>query len=287
MEPVSGYYDWEYRGQFTATYQTQTAIVGGGAFSATRYRAAGGGGGPLSQNVRVFMDVAYAHTGYDFGSPVPVGCANPAACFTGSPWSGVHTVDAAPGATLVLNEGIHIQAIVPIRWQAESGNAQTGLTAGFIGMLRLKLSDSFSTGLGVGVQSELADDTRVFPVVALDWQISKGARLVTRGGPYQGAAAELLLGRSEAVQFKLGAGWVRQRFRLTNSLPNPSGVGQYESIPVLTGFRLNLGRRVHIHVEGGVAVNGKLSIENANGFLLRAQDFNTAGLVRGGMRVDL
>ncbi len=287
MEPVSGYYDWEYRGEFTSTYQSETPIDGGGSFSALRFRAMGGGGGPVSQNVRLFMDVAYAHTDYDFGNPIPVGCTNPAACFSGSPWGDVHTVDLSPGASLVLNDSVQIQAIVPIRWQAESGGTQTGLTAGLIGMVHVQLSESITTGIGVGVQSELADDALVYPVISLDWRLWNGARLVTRGGPYQGARAALLLGPSDAVQLELGVGWERQRFRMTNRLPNPNGVGQYEAIPILAGFRLNLGRRAHIHLEGGVAVNGKLRIEDSAGLLLRAQDFDTAGLIRGGIRIDL
>lgn len=286
MEPVSGYYDWEYKAQFTSTYQGDTGIQGGGAFSALQFEALGGGGGPVSPAIRLFMDVAYAHTDYDFGDPTPTGCSNPAACFTGSPWRNVHTVDFSPGTSLVLNDRIHIQAIVPLRWQAESGSNRSGVTAGLIGMVRLKVSDSLVTALGVGVQNELEDDTRVFPVIALDWRLRGGGRLVTRGGPYQGARAEFLIGPSDSVQFKLAAGWDRQRFRLTSGGPNPDGVGQYEAIPLLTGFQINLGKRGYLHLEGGIAVNGKLEIDDMNGNLLRAAEFDTAGLLRGGLRVD-
>jgi hypothetical protein len=179
-----------------------------------------------------------------------------------------------------------VQVLVPIRWQAESGGDRTGVTAGVIGMVRFRIAERFVTGLGVGVQSELEEDARVFPVIALDWRISDHVQLATRGGPYQGGVVDLLFGPPDGVQAKLSSGWVRQRFRLTNALPNPDGVGQYSSVPVLAGFRLRLGQRGYLDLEGGVAVAGRLRIENAWGFLLRAEDFDTAGLVRGGFRLE-
>lgn len=285
MAPVSDYYAFEYVAGFDSVYQPSAEIDGGGSFDALAFRGQLGGGGPISQNVRLFLDVAYAHTAYDFGSPLTTGCASPAACFRGSPWSDVHTVDVAPGAALVLGPNVQIQALVPIRWQAESGSDRNGVTAGVVGMLRLRLSDRFVTALGVGVQNEIEDDTRIAPVVAVDWQIVDGIRLATRGGPYQGARADLLFGPDDGIQARLSSGWERQRFRLDDGFPNPNGVGQSSAVPVLAGFRLRLGRRGYVDLEGGVAVAGRLRIENAVGLLLRAEDFDTAGLVRGSLQI--
>jgi hypothetical protein len=152
-------------------------------------------------------------------------------------------------------------------------------------MLSMRLSRSFAFGVGVGVQNELEDDTRVYPVVSLDWRVTRHARLRTRGGPYQGASFELLLGPSDTLQFTFGAAWERQRFRMDGWPPNPNGVAQVESLPLLTGFRLNFGRRAYLHFEGGLTVDGSLELTDAGGRLLRRADYDTAGVVRGGLRV--
>jgi len=287
MEPIGAYYDWTYGAGFASSWQPGASIDGGGSFDVLRFRGHVSGGGPLSQNVRVFMDAAYAHTRYDFGQPLTTGCASPAACFRGSPWRDVHTVDVAPGASLVLGDAVHVQAVVPIRWQAESGGSRTGVTAGIVGLLGIRLSDAFTISGGIGVQSEIADSTRVSPVIALDWLITPGLRLVTRGGPYQGGLADLLLGPEEgAVQLRLSSGWVRQRFRLDDAPPNPGGVGQYTAVPVLAGFRIHLGPQAFLDFEGGVALDGHLRVEGPAGVTLRNEGFDTAGLLRGALRVS-
>ena len=285
MESVPGYGERALRLHFSGGYQTETEIDGGGSFDARQLRMHVGGGGPLTKTVRFFTDVAYANTSYAFAPTSPLACPDPAACFLGSPFGEVHSVDIAPGLALALGEAFQLQAIVPFRWQAESGSVESGVTAGLIGLVSMRLSRSFAFGVGFGVQNELEDDTRVYPVVSLDWRITPHARLVTRGGPYQGAAVELMFGPSDTLQFTFGAAWERQRFRMDQWPPNPNGVAEVESLPLLTGFHLNFGRRAYLHFEGGLTVEGSLELTDASGRLLRIADYQSAGVVRGGLRV--
>ncbi len=286
LSPVSGYYDWERVISGNVEHQFDSAISGGGRFDRLRFELGLEGGGPISQNVRLSLATGYAHTRYGFSDSASPSCANPAACFERSPWSGVHSVDAVPGASLVLNDTLQIIARVPIHWEAEGGSDQNGLTAGLIGAVLLRLSQDFSATLGVGVQNEIEQRTSVFPVISLDWRLSHDLRLRTTGGPDQGGGGELLWGPADAIQLSLTAGWERRRFRLDGAAPNADGVGQYTAVPLRVGFRLNLTRSAYLTLTGGLAVAGRLEIDDAAGRSLREQDFDTAGLIRGGLRIS-
>ena len=286
ITPVSAYYDWEYDLATVSDYQFETGIDGGGAFSVLRFEGSGRGGGPFSQNLRLFMDFAYVNAEYDFGFPIPVGCPDPAACFTGSPWNTTHRVDLSPGVSIVLTDRFHIQLMVPMRWHFESGSEASGFTGGFIGALRLQLADDFTAALGVAVQSEIEEGTSIYPVIGLDWRFSKALAIETRGGPYQGGTGALVWRPGEAVQMRLSVGYERRRFRLARDPTNPDGVGEYTSVPLLGGLLLNLGQNVDLSFEGGIATAGELEIENARGLPLRRESFDTAGLLRGRLAIE-
>lgn len=282
--PVSDFYDWEYDLRFSTEYQFNADLKQGRSFDSLRFEGGLGGGGPMSQNVRVFMDFDYTHTSYDFqGPPVPT-CADIIACAVADPWQNVHRIDIAPGASLALNEAFHIVAAVPMRWNFESDAGESGFTGGGILALRLAPTESFVTTIGIGVTSELEDSARVFAVVSVDWQLLDGLRLVTRGRAYEGGEAVLLWGPSETFQLSLSGGYEWRRFRLTSRSINPNGVGQYTSVPLLAGIKLNIQERADIAFEGGIAVAGRLEVDDSRGRALRRESFGTTGLLRGSFR---
>jgi hypothetical protein len=285
MDPIPDLFEWQYTVEGGAGNQFGTSIDGGGSFSALRAYGRGRIAGPPSKSIRLSLEVAYANTDYDFGVPFTAGCISAAACFRGSPWGTIHTVDVATGAALVLNDGIQLLAIVPFQWSIESGAEASGFTAGFIGAVRLRFAERFVTTLGVGVQTEIDDETVVFPVISLDWRFTDHFSLQTRGDPYQGGDAALVWSPAPALQFMASAGWENRRFRLAFRPPNASGVGQYNAVPVLAGIRINFGKQTFIEIEGGVAVAGRLRIDNRVGFTLREEDFDTAGLLRGRLSI--
>ncbi|MAI81049.1 MAG: hypothetical protein CL917_19065 [Deltaproteobacteria bacterium] len=279
-------YDWKYDFRFSSEYQTQADIDGGGAFDALRFKVGGHLQGPISHTVRVYLDMAYAHTQYTFESAPKANCPTPSSCFKQDPWEDVHTVDIAPGGALILSESVRIQAFVPIRWHAESDSERSGVTAGLLTQIQLHFSDNFTTALGVGVQSELEKDASVFPVISLDWRISDRARLLTQGDPYQGGHVALQLGDSKPFQFVLSLGYERRRFRLANGSSVPNGVGEMTSMPLLLGLTLDLGTDSALSIEGGVALRGRLKLDDANGNTLQREDFDTAGIIRGMLRIS-
>ena len=285
MSPLSETYDWQYHFEVDGGYQTQAQIDGGGAMEALRFKAKGQIRGPVTHSTRVYLDVAYAHTGYEFSPDGAPPCPQPQACFANGPWQNVHTLDIAPGGSLVLNEALQLQAFVPIRWHAESDSDRSGLTAGFLALVQIRFSETFTSALGVGVQSELEQETSVFPIITLDWKINERFQLVTRGDPYQGGNVALFVGSNPSFRGSISVGYERRRFRLAASSPDSNGVGEMTSVPVLLGVDFTLGRESKLSFEGGIALRGRLELDDANGVELRREAFDTAGLIRGMLRI--
>ena len=163
--------------------QFSSEIDGGGRLEALRFEVGLDAGGPSSRNVRLALRAHYTHTAYEFAASAAPSCPDPAACFEIPPWRDLHRLDVAPTAALALNDHIQILATVPIRWEAETGSDESGVTAGLIGALRLVLADPLTLTLGVGVQNELEENPLVFPAISLAWRLAKGLELQTTGGP--------------------------------------------------------------------------------------------------------
>jgi len=131
------------------------------------------------------------------------------------------------------------------------------------------------------VRNELEEDTAVYPALSLDWKMGPDVRLRTRGGPFQGGTIEWVWSPSDFFQGVLSAGYERQRFRLANAGPNPDGIAEATSVPVLVGLEFRSSSGLKIVVEGGMAVSGDLRIENNHGQTLEVSDYDSAGLLRG------
>ena len=127
---------------------------------------------------------------------------------------------------------------------------------------------------------ELEEDVSVYPVFSLDWKMGPDVRLRTRGGPYQGGTLEWVWSPSDFFQAALSAGYERQRFRLANKGPNPDGIAEATSVPLLLGMKFRASR-FNLVVEGGMAVSGDLRIEDHTGQLLAVSDYGSAGILRG------
>lgn len=283
IDPVPDYVTRVFNMEGRAVNQFSTDIQSGGHFDRLRYDLAATGGGSLNQNIRVSLYTRYTQARYDFlDSPAPT-CPDLAACFEIPPWQNENAVDITPGLALAIGDSIQIITLVPLRWSGETDSDETGMTAGAIAAVRLSLGDSFSGVLGIGVQSELASDASVFPVIGLEWRITDSLELRTTGAPYQGGGAELVWGPADAVQLKLSAGYERRRFRLSRNSPNANGVGQYTSVPLEIGLRLNLSPRFWLDLSGGLAVAGELRLDAPDRTILSVSKFDTAGLLGGAL----
>ena len=272
--------EWDSDFSLTGRYQTGASIDSGGAFESMQYQTTARVEGPLTQSLQFNLVAAYTYTDYDFGPCGPP----PAACFANNPWQGINQLDLSPGASLAITPAIKLRLSFPIRWNAEGNADENAITAGIVTQLQWQISSRLVVGLGVGVVSEIEEDTRVYPAISLDWKMASDLRLRTRGGPYQGGEIALVWSPSDFFHGVLSAGYERQRFRLANSGPNPDGIAEATSVPLLVGLEFGFSSRLKIVAEGGMAVSGELRIENHRGELRTSSAYDSAGLLRGYFR---
>ncbi len=286
MDPSPDLFEWQYTTRLDVSNQFDANIDGGGHVKKLRFEGGVGLAGPISKIIRLHLDFDYAHDSYDFGSGSTAGCVDPVACFRGRPWNNVNLIDLSVGAGLIVNDAIQVIAIVPMRWAFEGGADELTTSAGLIGGLRIRLTKGFVATVGVGIQSEIEDDMSVFPVVGLEWQMTEQLSLRTRGDAYQGGSGAIVWGPSDAFQALVSAGFTRERFRLDDGAPNSDGIGQYRAVPVTAGFKLNIAEGTYIGIEGGVAVAGEVQLEDNGGNTLRAENFDTAGILHGVFKIQ-
>jgi hypothetical protein len=272
--------DWEADYRFAIQYQKGAAIDSGGSVEIMEYALGAWMEGPLSDSVQFHLDASYVFTDYDFGPAA--GCSNPmvTVCFTNDPWQDIQRLDVAPGTSLILTPALRLRLSFPLRWNSEGDTDENGVTAGMLVQLQWEMSSRFTAGLGIGVTSELEEDVSVYPAFSLDWKMGPDVRLRTRGGPYQGGTVEWVWSPSDFFQGALSAGYERQRFRLANKGPNPDGIAEATSVPLLLGMKFRASR-FNLVVEGGMAVSGDLRIEDHTGQLLAVSDYGSAGILRG------
>ena len=272
--------DWEADYRFAMQYQKGAAIDSGGSLEIMEYALGGWVEGPLTDSVQFHLDAAYVFTDYDFGPASE--CSNPmvTVCFSNDPWQDIQRLDVALGTSLVLTPAIRLRLSFPLRWNSEGDADENGVTAGMLVQLQWRVSSRLTAGLGIGVTSELEEDVTVYPAFSLDWKMGPDVRLRTRGGPYQGGTLEWAWSPSDFFQAALSAGYERQRFRLANKGPNPDGIAEVTSVPLLLGLKFRASR-FDLVVEGGMAVSGDLRIEDRVGQVLAVSDYDSAGILRG------
>ena len=66
------------------------------------------------------------------------------------------------------------------------------------------------------------------------------------------------------------------RFRLNDSGPAPSGVGENRFIPLFARISRKLGPQTRIDFYAGASVYGRLSVDDANGNGFAQDDYKTA-----------
>ena len=243
--------------------------------------------GAVNRNFGLGLTTAYTYDDYGFEESAVPSCGPTEACWEVSPWKSIHTVDLAPSASVIFGPEFQLIAWVPMRWSWEPGNRGNSFTGGILAGARLVLGGGrFATTLGVGYQSELDADGRVFPLVAVDWELSERWRFVTEGGPYEGGLFTVLFGPAEQVKLRVSAGWERKRFRLTNAnVRHASGIGEQENAPILAGIDIALSHAFRLEFHGGVSAAGRLTLYDSGGVQLSSTKYGPGGRVGGSLEV--
>lgn len=271
---------FEWRGGVETDFRNDFATKsdGGDEFDAYHVGIAGAFGGPINESILVGFSAGYRHSSYDFnldGIP-PVSYGGTA--LPRDPWNRLNTIDFMPNTTILVGSQVSITAAVPIRWAAESGANENAFAAGISAIVRWQVNDAFSIGAGIGVTSQLEDESETFPLVSLGWRISENLEFTTEGSWFQGGNAILLWGPSEVIRLSLSAGYERTRFRLDDNgtAADRNGIGEVTTIPIEVGLRFQFIEEAYFDFRAGLGVAGRLRVESDAGRRLYDQEYDPA-----------
>ena len=199
--------------------------------------------------------------------------------FGGDWWSDIEDKRVSVVGRIGFGETGVLTILPTFRDNAEQG-ASDGDTFGLFAAATWRLSDTLTIGPGVGVFSRLEDSTRVFPVLAIDWDITDRWNLATGNGvgSSQGAGLTLQYKLSDVWSFGLTGRYEDLEFRLDNKGIAPGGIGREQSFPLVVSAQLKPNRHLKFAVFAGASLMGKLEAKGLSGYRLET-DYDPALLV--------
>lgn len=257
----------------TPIAQLDAGLDRGGDFHGTGVIASAGVLRQFTPTFAAGINLRYDAESWSFGSPAAFGNA--------APWRNLHR----PGAGLTLSwageSGWRAIAMPSVQWAYESG-AATGdaINWGAVLAVSKSFSKDLTLGLGAGVFREI-EDSRVFPIVLVDWRLNDRWRLANpfTAGPAGGAGLELIYTPDDRWEFAGGGTWRSYRFRLDRSGPYPDGIGEKRQVPLYARASFKAGSASRFDLVAGVALAGRLLIHDRDNRELVSEDFDPAPLL--------
>jgi hypothetical protein len=240
--------------------------VGGVILRVGTSREIGGG-------ARAGLVVNYDYFNYSFDNPVAFGGV--------APWGKLYRYGVSMPVSFTMGEGWVLGITPSFDWFKENGAASSDALAWGATMTAVKVfADGNQLGLGLAAFDRI-EETSVFPFPIVNWRFDRHWRLVNplAAGPTGPAGLELNYEFDSGWALGLGAAWRKTRYRLSESGPVASGVGEISGAPIFLRAKLDLGRSSTLNLYGGVIAGGKLRVEGPSGNLVREDDFDLAPLV--------
>jgi len=256
----------------TPFFESEADLDRGGDFSFRGVLLRAGTSRGFGAGNRAGVVFSYDYYDSSFSSPVSFGGV--------APWNNVQHYGVGAPLAFALGEGWTLGLAPSVDWFKENG-ARTGdslVWGATVSAIRAS-SDGNRLGLGVAAFAHI-EDTKVFPVVIVDWRLSDRWRLVNplASGPTGPAGLELDYQFDNDWSLGIGGAFRVTRFRLSESGPVSNGVGEISGVPVFLRATRNL-ESLTLSLYLGAVANGRLRVEDPTGNLLREDDFDLAPLV--------
>lgn len=175
-----------------------------------------------------------------------------------------------------------VLTIVPtLRYNSEDGaGAGDSQTYGLSAAATWRLSEDLVIGPGIGVFSRLENGARVFPLLAIDWDITDRWNLATGSGvgSSQGAGLTLNYKFNDDWSFGLTGRYEKLEFRLGNKGIAPGGVGRDQSFPLVVSAALTPNPGLRFSLFAGASLLGELEVKSLAGNRIES-DYDPALLI--------
>ena len=254
--------------------QFDSSIDNGGKIGALRYGAELRLDYELTNDDDLQLRFQYQRDDWDFSGTTGMG--------NDDPWDQVSTIDIALQWTHHSDDKTRVFGGPIIRWSGDSGAEQSksDVLGGMIGV-SYSFSETLLLGGGVGIIESLEDDSRIFPVIVVDWKLSDDVKLssnlLTRYGSRTGV--EFVWTPHEDWSLGAGLSYDYSRFRLDDDGIAPNGVGEATSLPLTFRATYHPSTSVDITIFGGVVFSGDLSVYDSSGLTLQTENYDSAGTI--------
>lgn len=198
-----------------------------------------------------------------------------------APWGKVEDFRLALTGRFAISDTGTAMIIPTVRLNGEEGASSSDSdTLGLFAAAFWRVSDTLSIGPGLGVFSQLKGGTRVFPILAIDWDIGERWKLSTGRGlaASQGPGLTLSYRLNPAWSFGLAGRYERIEFRLNDEGPAPDGVGRDESLPLVLSATLEPNPMLTLSAFGGIEFGGRLKLYDDQDELIEESDYDPAAI---------
>lgn len=262
---------WSFSLRSGFIHQLDTDLDKHGGFSINRFFIQGGPVYSPEYRRSIALEIGYGFDGYDFSDK---------SVFSNRfPWKDIHTLRLGAPIRREMDNGWSVFILPSLRGTAESG-ADWGdaLTAGAFAGAAYRFSDRLTIGPGMGIMSQLEDNAAIFPLLLIEWKITGRLSLSTGQSALatQGPGIALDWEVTDRWHLLFGGRYDKQRFRLDDRGGVPGGIGENTSFPLYAGASCEISSKVRANIVGGLELGGELRLEDRDGRLIAADDYDPA-----------
>jgi len=244
-----------------------------GGFALDRWFASAGVDYGWNRRNSLGLSVGYGRSNYEFSEDSSFG--------GGSPWHKIEESRLSLTGRFGFGQTGTLFVIPSLRYYGESGaSSSDSQTYGLIAAAAWRINDTLTLGPGFGMISKLEDGARIFPLLAIDWDITERWNLSTGRGlaASQGPGLTLSYQLNPAWSFGLAGRYEKVEFRLDDAGVAPGGIGQDESFPLVLSATLETGPTLSVLVFAGIELGGKLKLKDARGITREESDYDPSAV---------
>lgn len=250
-------------------HQFSADIDNGGDFSAERFFVQADINHAFSKQFFSGLSIGAGQDNYDFSGTTSIGGLDP--------WSRVRNLRISAPLRYQPGGSWSYLLIPSLRYAYESdASISDSQTWGLLAGASYRVNESLSIGPGIGVFSQLEDDTSIFPFLMIKWQITPNLSLDTGRGfaATQGPGVQLNWRASEKWNLSTGGRYEKARFRLNNK-----GIGEDRSVPLFVAAEYQINSKAAVSGLLGADVGGNLRLEDKRGNRITRSDYDTAPIL--------
>jgi hypothetical protein len=266
---------WVFSLSGAAAHQSSTDLANTDTeFSRDRVYLSAGADYGWSKRDSVGIRIGGGSSNYEFASDSQPGDA--------SPWSKIQERQVSFNGRFGIGQKGSLIVLPSLRQYGEKGaSSSESQTYGLLTAAFWQVSDTLTIGPGIGVFSRLEESTSVFPILAIDWDVSERWNLSTGRGlaATRGPGLTLSYQINPAWSLDLSGRYEEFEFRLDDEGIAPGGVGSDKSIPVVVSTRYEPSKKLSFSAFIGAGLDGRLRLRDESGNDIQEDEYETALLL--------